>query len=578
MSPLLNENTAWCRAITATLSALGVQDAVVCPGARSAAMVSALGESGHYRLFVQTDERSAAFFALGLARSTGRPAAICVTSGSAVANLVPALSEAYALGLPLVVLSCDRPKRLRTMGLPQTTRQVDFCRPVVEAALDLDDPSLDEQALAAALAEIEALAPHLRPGPQQGPVQINIPLSGKMSSVDGVHGWKAGTDRVAEMPLAKSPDPTAPQPDIAALIAALDAPPQPKGLIVVGPDSHGIGLEEIRLLAEATQFPVIADAPGSVRGLGIPGLVAEADFLVSRPEMAKNHPDMVIRIGSAPVSASLQQYLQAAQAQERPAKVLRINSRPIEGDFLAPSFVALISPAADTLRQLAAALPKGDPAWRDHWAGLSQLCRQRLQQALPETSWSELVAVAEALSRPAFSFIHVANSLTLRLTNLLLPASGDRRPVYLNRGVSGIDGTIGTFLGEVAGEQKRGLLLIGDLAAIHDIPAFEACLHQDFKGAVLLLNNSGAGLFDLLPVRTVPSYDRLIRNPTRIDFGGIARAFGLGFSRCETMESLRQALDQAERGEQLHVIEAVVPAGGAPAIMARLLSRLAAPV
>jgi 2-succinyl-5-enolpyruvyl-6-hydroxy-3-cyclohexene-1-carboxylate synthase len=576
MSPLINENTAWCRAITARLSALGVQDAVVCPGARSAAMVSALGESGQYRLFVQTDERSAAFFALGLARSTGRPAAICVTSGSAVANLVPALSEAYALGLPLVVLSCDRPKRLRTMGLPQTTRQVDFCRPVVEAALDLEDPSPDDQALSAAIAAIEALAPHLRPGPQQGPVQINIPLSGKMSSVDGVHGWKAGSERTAEMPIA--PVPAAPQSDIAALLAALAAPSQPKGLIVVGPDSHGVGPEEIRLLAESTGYPVIADAPGSVRGLGIPHLVAEADFLVSRPEVAKAPPNLVIRIGSAPVSASLQHYVQAAQNQEQPAKVLRINSRPVEGDFLAPSFIPLISPAAEAVRTLAAGLPQGDAEWRRNWMALSQTCRQRLQAALPETGWSELVAVAEAIARPAFSFIHCANSLSLRLINLLLPASGDGRPVYLNRGVSGIDGTIGTFLGEAAGEGRRGLLLVGDLAAIHDIPAFEACLHQGFAGAVLVLNNSGAGLFDLLPVRTVPSYERLIRNPARIDFSGIAQAFGLGFSRCESIDELRQALDRAERDDRLHVIEAMVPAGGAPAIMARLLSRLAAPV
>lgn len=570
-TPVIHVNTAWCRSIVDALADLGVADAVVCPGARSAAMVSALAEGNRFRLFVQTDERSAAFFALGMARSLNRPVAVCVTSGSAVANLVPALCEAHATGLPLIVISCDRPRAMRGLGLPQTTPQLDFCAPIVAAAVDLDAPNLDPEALSACRNAISTLAPHLAPGVDQGPVQINIPLEGKTSSVDGKHGWGEASPPARE----NRPSPLLTRHgknrDALAIIAAWDRKPL-NGLIVVGPDSHGMSLLQIQKLADACGYPLICDAPGSARGAGIERAVAEADFIVTRPAMLRERADLVIRIGSAPVSASLQRYL-----AENGDRVVRINSRAISHDFLAETFVLVAAPDENELASLGGLLPPVRPEWQASWNAEARACRIRLTEVVEDFAWSELTAVDIALRASGFGFVHLANSLTLRLANLMLPISDDRRSIYLNRGVSGIDGTFGTFLGELAAEDAPGLLLIGDLAAIHDIPALESCLHTRFSGAIVIINNVGAGLFDTLPVRTVPDYDRLIRNPTTIDFKHIARAFGLPFTYCEDKAAFVAAMRQAGSGDTLQVIEARVPAGAAPKQLLKLMTSLMAP-
>jgi 2-succinyl-5-enolpyruvyl-6-hydroxy-3-cyclohexene-1-carboxylate synthase len=565
-----NINTEWCRAVAGELLQLGIRDVVICPGGRSAAMVAALRECKTLRFFVQTDERSAGFFALGLALSTKRAAAICVTSGSAVANLVPVLSEAYAVAAPLLVLSCDRPRHLRGAGFSQMTKQVEFCAPLVAATVDLDDPTAEPDDLRQLRSKVASLGRHLRPGPLQGPVQLNIPLSGRMTSVDGMHGWTSGPP-TREAEIAGSADvPSEEQAadlprEVDAIATALGLRRGLKGLIVTGPDC-GLDPELVGKLARVTGFPLIADAVGSFRGAGIAATIAEADILVTRPPLAQLKPDLVIRLGSAPVFHTLQQYLENAGT-----RVLRIDRRPVERDFLAPSFQQLTRTDAPMIQAIAEVMSGGDEGWRETWVGAARRCRNGLNDMVAGMAWGEIQAVTEAVEHPEFKLVHVANSLPIRLLNLLMPTSSDRRVVFANRGVSGIDGTFGTFLGELAGSGRRGLLLIGDLAAIHDIPALEACLRGTYRGAIVILNNAGAGLFDLLPTRGLPEYERLIRNHrVNIDFGSVARAFALEYTLCHDRASFRSALTEAGQGDRLRVIEAVVPEKGAASDLPRL--------
>jgi 2-succinyl-5-enolpyruvyl-6-hydroxy-3-cyclohexene-1-carboxylate synthase len=554
----INVNTAWCRTIAAELARLGVRDAVVSPGSRSAAMVSAMRERGDIRLFVQTDERSAAFFAHGLILATARPVVTCVTSGSAVANLLPALTESHALGLPLVIVSCDRPKHLRNRGLPQTTKQVEFVAPLVQAACDLPDPSPDAAALDALGQEVAGLAGPLA----RGPVQINLPLAGKLSSVDGIHGWQR--DVAAPAP-CDAPAPALPA--AAPPFPELDLHPGMRGLIVAGPDGL-IDPTLIRSLADSTGFPLLADAPGSLRGRGIPGTIAEADLMITRPEFFRSQPDLIIRLGSVPVARSLQQFLESATAP-----VLLIDRKPVAAAI--PGVHRLASPDGAAMARLTDALGRGDAAWRTQWLEAAQAIRLKLSGAIDALPWSEIQAVEDTLTAGGYDFLHISNSLSLRLVNFLLPASETGMPIYANRGVSGIDGTFGTFFGELAGHGGAGLLLLGDLSALHDLPALEAVLHQQYRGVIVILNNGGAGLFDMLPIRTVPEYERLIRNHIPVDFGLIAQAFGLAYTRCADRPALRQALGNPLRHDRLHVIEVVVPKHAAALALPKLLSLMA---
>lgn len=569
----VNINTPWCRFITSELVDLGIRHAVVCPGSRSAAMVSAMRECGQIALYVQTDERSAAFFALGLARSVGRPVAVCVTSGSAVANLVPALTEAYALSVPLVMLTCDRPRHLRGMGLPQTTKQAELCLPVVQHCLDLPDPNDDVTIQAAARRDLNALIAYLKPGPQFGPIQINIPLAGRLSSVDGFHGW------VQEFPLSDGAKARCDrvtgrhgENDIDAIIHNLALSPELKGLIVGGPDDAPLSPDLVRLLGNITEYPLIADAPGSLRSQGIEGTIAEADFLLSRSDFMVKKPDLVIRLGSVPVSSSMQEYLKQASC-----KVIRIDAKRVDADYLATDCQQLIAPDRQQIVRLAEQLAPGNRQWRNTWVDASASARIKLKETVPRLPWSEIQAIHLAVNRAGFGFVHLANSLALRLANLLLPCNNSRQTVYANRGVSGIDGTVGSFLGEAAGHGTPGLLAIGDLAMLHDIPALEACLHQRYQGVILILNNDGAGLFDMLPVRTLPDYKELVRNPHGTNFEHIARAFGLGYARCRDLDALQSAMDAAFEHDGIYVVEATFRGGTASKELFRLLDKMARP-
>jgi 2-succinyl-5-enolpyruvyl-6-hydroxy-3-cyclohexene-1-carboxylate synthase len=552
----INPNTPWCRTIVAELLKLNVRTVVACAGSRSAAMLAAFREHDEFRIFIQTDERSGGYFALGMARAMRGPAAVCVTSGSAVANLVPALTEAYATGTPLVILSCDRPRLKRGLGLPQTTQQLAFCAPLVVASLDLPDPSVASEHLAQLASDLIALAPYLTAGPKQGPVQINIPLSGAMSSVDGNHGWDGRriprNTTTEPAPQIVSPNAGGNISDLEQSLSALELRPGMKGLII-GCSGSNLYSSFVRTLADGTRFPLLADAPSSFRGLGIPGVIAEGDILAHRKDIKSLRPDLVIRIGTAPISNALQEYVGSLDS-----KVLRIDARAVQADFLNSSVVQMSGPDEAAIRWLVRQLAPGDEAWKDLWLGTAAVCRRRLDLAIQTMRWNEVQAVAAALDCD-FDVAHAGNSTAVRLVNLLMTTSANGRDVFVNRGVNGIDGTLGTFFGELAAYNRSGLLLIGDLSTIHDLPALETCRHYKYRGAIVILNNGGAGLFDHSPLSTLPDYASIYRNSVELDFSGIAQAFAIKYIRCGDVEGLRSALSIAESADELFIIDAKFP-------------------
>jgi 2-succinyl-5-enolpyruvyl-6-hydroxy-3-cyclohexene-1-carboxylate synthase len=189
--------------------------------------------------------------------------------------------------------------------------------------------------------------------------------------------------------------------------------------------------------------------------------------------------------------------------------------------------------------------------------------------------WGETLAAHRAVNHPGFAAVHLASSMAVRYGNLhLLPAS-ERRPVFSNRGVNGIDGTLGTFLGELEALRVPGLLLIGDLACLHDLPALALAPQPWRRGAIVVLNNDGGGIFDFLAVAKMPQYRELVRTPHGRDFAGVAAQFGLVYTAVADDASLRQALNAAATGEELHLIECRVAGGDAVARHRALIQALA---
>jgi len=555
-----NRNTLWCRIILEELRACGLTHVILCPGGRSSAMAFALAHQPEITTLVHTDERSAAFFALGLIKARGTPAAVCTTSGSAVANILPAVLEADYSNLPLILLTCDRPRSQRDSGAPQTADHAGLCRTVVRLCLDLDEVESDEKALLALRRQISGIRRNCTPGAARGPVHVNVPLRGSITSMDRESDWERRP--LSDEALNGRRDEAGgilPMIDLVAepggaIPPGLDLRPGLRGIIVAGSDSV-LTPRQMGQLADLTGFPLLADAPsGCRRPRCSANLVSEADALTFSASFPPERTELIIRLGLAPISVGLQRFL-ASQA----CPTLRIVSRARPRDFLSRNIHTLETPSDGALEELGNRLGPGDRDWLQLWLKSGSTIAGTWERFLADAGWGECQAAQAICNAPGFDFIHLANSMSIRHGNLFCRPSNKAQRTFANRGVNGIDGTLGTFFGELVGTGRRGLLLVGDLAMLHDLPALEAAKHQGLRGVICLIDNAGGGLFDLVGCHDVPDYERLIRNPQRADFTGIARSFGIASYRCESLAELASAL--AEAGEALGIllIHVVVP-------------------
>jgi 2-succinyl-5-enolpyruvyl-6-hydroxy-3-cyclohexene-1-carboxylate synthase len=564
-----NLNALWCRAIAEELKRSGVKHVVLCPGSRNSPLLHALNAQFGDAGISHIDERSAGFIALGLVRASDERVAVCVTSGSALANLLPAVVEADAAELPLIIISADRPWELIDCGAPQAMEQRGIFGGFMRASLSIGEPTATAAALRALRAQVSRLAQH-----DDGPVHLNVPLRD---------------------PLPPLPDPAWQQPDLPSdalggradgeAFTVIHRPwthrepildvewirPGLKGVIVAGcGGGSGLGVSPaIARLAERTGFPLIADAPSALRQPGVANLVCTADALVNGP-LGRERADLVIQVGPAPLARSVYEWL---GRQDCPWIVCE-EGRNL--DFLARAWIALRGCFDAHLDDLASRCAPADAGWTARWRAAEAAARERLLGAMATEPWGEVLAAHRAVSHAGFAFLHLASSMAVRHGNLHLLPAAEPRAVFSNRGVNGIDGTLGTFLGELEALRTPGLLLIGDLACLHDLPALALTPQPWRRGAIVVLNNDGGGIFDFLAVARMPQYRELVRTPHGRDFAGIARQFGLAYSAVEDDAGLRQALDAAAQGWELHLIECRVTGGDAVASHRALIQHLAA--
>ena len=531
-----NRNARWSRCIAEELRRGGAGLAVLCPGSRNSPLLFPLAHVFGTDAVSHIDERSAGFLALGFIRASGRPAVVCVTSGSAVANLLPALVEAHADRLPLIVVTADRPWEAIGCGAPQALRQEGLLTPAVVREVFLGEPSDDDLTLRALRRETSRLVQ------TAGPTHLNVPLRDPLPPLEDP-AWTPAP--VSDLALRGRAD-GAPFTQITTHLSGgrVTLPPwwTPglRGLIAVGPGAPAEGLAD---LARASGFPVLADAASGLRHDGTPHLVTLADSLVGS-DLGQEPFDLAVLIGSQPTARATYEFL-----AKRARRVITLGAQPLDphahADWTceAPGAVAAV----------AAAVPgPGDTPWRDRWLSAEAAGRARLAQAVAGLPWGEAAAIHAAANAVGFRFLLLASSMAVRHANLLLGA-GASRPVLANRGVNGIDGTLGTFLG-ASRHLGPGVALVGDLAFLHDLPALAAA---GGSGAIVVLNNGGGAIFDYLPVARVPGYERWIRTAHDRRLAPAAELFGLVLHEVRDRAGLDAALSQARDG-RLHLIEGAV--------------------
>lgn len=524
----------------------GVRQLVLCPGSRSGPLAVAAGlmERRGLQLVTAIDERSAAFFALGHGRATGLPAAVITTSGTAVANLLPAVVEADFGAIPLLLLTADRPERLKGCGANQTVNQDTFLRDSVRW-LGLADPAGLHAMAPQALRQLAVDAVGVcqgQGGQAPGPVHLNLPLE------EPLHG--DGAVLQALQALAAGPQPTSLLPVVPPpLVAPLQDPaslqvldPDQPGLIVVGPwrglPQHWPGfLEALRQLQRRTGWPLLADALSGLRGVAGLEQVGGYDLLLAG-ECSHLQTGQVLRLGPVPASRRLQTFLQRCGGRQ-----LLIS----EGEHR--SLDALFCATAQIACGLEAWWQQASPSWgsggpspealalAERW----RLADQSLQHWLDGQLGSMAASAPSCFSEPALARslsrllpeglpLVIANSSPVRDWESFMPPDAPPRPVLSFRGASGIDGTLSLACG-VAEAQGAAVLITGDLALLHDANGW--LWHRQLRGrlTVLLLDNGGGGIFEQLPIRPDPEqlldFERLFAMPQAVDPLALAAAHGV---------------------------------------------------
>jgi len=505
-----------------------MRECVCCPGNRNVPLLAALL---HANLVIHrhADERAAAFFALGRALATQRPVAICCTSGSAVANLMPGLCEADALGAPLILLTADRPPRLQHCGAPQTMPQAgifaDFCR----TSLHLPEPRSQGERLPEALQDVAAALTSDR---APGPVHINVPLDDPLPPIPDPDFHDPGP-----LPVS-TPRPATSQaiPDWAHVLRPV--PPSCAGIIVIG-TGHGVADGALRQLADQSGYPLIADAGSGARAWNSRQVITTADRLC-QDRLRDHRAQLLIRVGPAPLSRACYQW-----CANQDCVVIRIDRRPVVADFLHREFTTCPVSAIGTL---VAQLPGLDPAWLQLWQQADQQARQAIDHAHTD-GWSEQHAVAMALTRLPDRPLVVGNSLPIRHVNIII--NKRKTLIHANRGLAGIDGTLATAAGRCRDEAP--LVILGDVTCFHDLSSLHLLRSHCPRAVVLVLDNGGGRIFDQLPVAETPELLELLHCSCGVDLAAIATGFGWQAHCAASRETLQDALAQAIDGHHLIV-------------------------
>jgi 2-succinyl-5-enolpyruvyl-6-hydroxy-3-cyclohexene-1-carboxylate synthase len=532
-----NPNALWGAVVARTLSNLGLRHAVVSPGSRSTPLASALESEPEIAVTVALDERSAGFHALGHAKAGRRPVVLLCTSGTAAANYLPALVEARMSGVPLLVLTADRPPELRECRSGQTIRQnrIFGAYPVWSAETAVPDGDLGRLRHAR---QTFVDAWQRAQGPLAGPVHLNLPFRDPLDPGVPMAGFKApkGFDlaEFCDVPVARPLQPSVRPSDLLPLPQA-----GARGVIVVGPhapaDREGFALA-VRELAGLTGWPVLADAAGTLRGdlAGQPCLVTAYDRILRNPAAARRfRPVSVIRIGDLPVSKVLRQWL---ASHDVPTVLL---GHP--GENTDPAHARWTRVDASLVPGGVGAAVAPSP-WQREWAKADARAAKQLDR-VASVDWPFEGRVVPLLEEALGSDdrLVVASSMPIRDLEAFWRPSGPGPEILCNRGANGIDGTVSTALG-VAGEGHRTVLLCGDLAFLHDGNAL--LLAAGFRGrlTVIVVNNAGGGIFNHLPVAASPHFEKLWGTGQRADIGKLCAAFAVPHLAIRDWAHLRREL------------------------------------
>ncbi len=574
----LNPTYAYVGAFVDELQRVGVRNVVICPGSRSTPLAMVFSAQPAIHTWMHVDERSAAYFGLGMAKRLRQPVALVCTSGTAAANFLPAIVEAKLTQVPLLVLTADRPHELRDNGAPQSIEQNRLYGTYVKWFVEVALP----EATNAALYYIRTIANRATALSQTvpaGPVHLNFPFRepltpGPMpdhplpqaSERDPV-AWQGRTDNAPYVEVYDAPQDAPTASTIARLVDMVQV--ARRGLIIVGPHDDPLLAEPLVQLAQHLGYPILADPLSQLRcGDHDHSMVLSSyDVFLRIDTFSTNvQPELVLRFGAMPTSKPVLLYLE--RIASCPLIVIDGHSGWEEPTLLASALIhttpaALCRALLNELEQAGEDGEKQSPvshAWAGKWQDVDRVTRQAMLSAIQD--FSELfegrVFIELANLLPDGSMLYVGNSMPMRDLDTFLGCTRQRIHIMGNRGANGIDGVVSSALGASAGagQDKATVLVLGDLSFFHDLNGLLAARLHGLNLTIVLINNDGGGIFSFLPQAAYPEqFEQLFGTPTGLDFRLAVQLYGGQYQKVAGWEEFREFVSQGLTRGGLHVIE-----------------------
>ena len=587
ISPLLrhaeNATYAYICAFVDELQRAGIQNVVVCPGSRSTPLALAIAAQPGIHMWMHVDERSAAFFALGMAKRSAQTVALLCTSGTAAANFFPALVEAKLTHVPLLVLTSDRPHELRENGAPQTIDQTRLYGSHVKWSVDVALP----EATNAALRYIRTLADRataLTTALPAGPVHLNFPLREPLTPAPIAHqplpplterdtlAWLGRSDNTPYVAVHNTEQHTPDSIIVAHLVELLQK--APRGLIIVGPQEDTSLLEPLVHVAQLADYPILADPLSQMRSSGATRqshvLTSYDAFLRIDTFVERMQPDLILRFGAMPTAKPVLTYLK--RYPTCPLIVIDGNEDWQEPTQLATELIhtdpvalceALVGtdvsrPSSDVTTQegVLKQTRTGD-TWLSTWQNADTYTREALQATIEDFIEPFEGRVFTELSRllPEDAMLYTGNSMPVRDLDTFFWGSEKLR-IMGNRGANGIDGIVSSALGASAVGNGPNVLVIGDLSFFHDMNGLLAAKLYKLDLTIIIINNDGGGIFSFLPQADYPEhFEQLFGTPIGLDYSHTAALYGGHYQRVSEWYQFRKAVQQGMNDGGLHIVE-----------------------
>jgi 2-succinyl-5-enolpyruvyl-6-hydroxy-3-cyclohexene-1-carboxylate synthase len=529
------------RAFCDELARCGLEHSCTSPGSRSTPVVLSLIREPRIRCWSHIDERCAGFFAVGAAKASGRPVAVTCTSGTAAANLAPAVIEACHARVPLIVLTADRPPELRDVGAGQTIDQLKLYGDAVKWFFEVGvERASDENLRWIRQLACRAYATAAEGPP--GPVHLNFPLREPLVLDQPLpadtSGRSDGRPWVADVPTRMSA--AAPEPSLV-----------PRGVVVAGRYERDRDLgHSVARFAERAGYPLLADPLSGARHG--PAAIARYDLLLREPRFTEpRRPELIVRVGDLPTSKPLRAWLASLR------DVTQIALDP-EDAWQDPAAAVARRVLADPGSTLDAWAPGGplDPDWLASWRTADDAATAAIATALGVALSEPLVAAHLPDWLDADSTLFVASSMPIRDVELFAGAHELAPRVLSNRGANGIDGTVSSAFGAAAAGDGPVALLIGDVALAHDIGGLLAAQRLGLALTIVLLNNDGGGIFHFLQVAgETDAFEEHVATPHGLDFAQAARLYGCAYERPGTLDELQDAVTRSVASSGTTIIE-----------------------